>query len=350
MDSGFPLGRILGAGPDGVALLTGESLRRLSERDRRCVDQVIDAMGRGSQKAQGLPNPVTSSSHLLETSQFLLLKVVDTRCLGILKGGQKHLFMLDDDNVTHEMDAHCCLDFYTHESVQRRGIGAELFRAMEQHLHISAYGWAFDRPSPKLIAFLAKYYGLRNMRPQNNNFLMADPAIRAWGAEFKHYRRTKQHYVPEEYILQREPVPVVVEQRPTQPKSPSVTPSPHISNKAPSPVQPRPSPPPPRSPQPLSADEVIGRKAVVLPPTKPSAMEYANRHVEDEKVLFDKYMREHYGKTHIVKPSSQKDPPRDFTQRQREMDQMAYALARSRNQASSTRMPAVALHTAGRGK
>ena len=79
-------------------------------------------------------------------------------------------------------------------------------------------------------------------------------------------------------------------------------------------------------------------------------MEYANRHVEDEKVLFDKYMREHYGKTHIVKPSSQKDPPRDFTQRQREMDQMAYALARSRNQASSTRMPAVALHTAGRGK
>ena len=31
---------------------------------------------------------------------------------------------------------------------------------------------AYDRPSPKLIGFLAKHYGLRNYVPQNNNYIV----------------------------------------------------------------------------------------------------------------------------------------------------------------------------------
>jgi alpha-tubulin N-acetyltransferase 1 len=31
---------------------------------------------------------------------------------------------------------------------------------------------AYDRPSPKLIAFLKKHYSLVNFTPQNNNFVV----------------------------------------------------------------------------------------------------------------------------------------------------------------------------------
>ena len=31
---------------------------------------------------------------------------------------------------------------------------------------------AYDRPSPKLIGFLSKHYGLKNYIPQNNNFVI----------------------------------------------------------------------------------------------------------------------------------------------------------------------------------
>lgn len=33
---------------------------------------------------------------------------------------------------------------------------------------------AYDRPSPKLKAFLAKHYNLKNFIPQNNNFVVYD--------------------------------------------------------------------------------------------------------------------------------------------------------------------------------
>jgi alpha-tubulin N-acetyltransferase 1 len=31
---------------------------------------------------------------------------------------------------------------------------------------------AYDRPSPKLMGFLKKYYSLMNFTPQNNNFVV----------------------------------------------------------------------------------------------------------------------------------------------------------------------------------
>ena len=32
----------------------------------------------------------------------------------------------------------------------------------------------YDRPSPKLIGFLKKHFGLSNYRPQNNKFVVFD--------------------------------------------------------------------------------------------------------------------------------------------------------------------------------
>jgi len=33
---------------------------------------------------------------------------------------------------------------------------------------------AYDRPSPKLIGFMAKHFGLKSFMPQNNNYVVFD--------------------------------------------------------------------------------------------------------------------------------------------------------------------------------
>jgi alpha-tubulin N-acetyltransferase 1 len=38
---------------------------------------------------------------------------------------------------------------------------------------------AYDRPSSKLIAFMAKHFGLKSYLPQNNNYVVFDEYFRA---------------------------------------------------------------------------------------------------------------------------------------------------------------------------
>jgi alpha-tubulin N-acetyltransferase 1 len=64
------------------------------------------------------------------------------------------------------------LDFYVHESMQRGGHGKALFELMLQTENLTAAQLGYDRPSEKLISFLAKHYGLKNYVPQNNNFVV----------------------------------------------------------------------------------------------------------------------------------------------------------------------------------
>ena len=50
--------------------------------------------------------------------------------VGILKVGRKKLFVLDTHGNQTEMEPLCVLDFYVHESCQRRGCGKQLFETM----------------------------------------------------------------------------------------------------------------------------------------------------------------------------------------------------------------------------
>jgi len=72
----------------------------------------------------------------------------------------------------HEIEPLCVLDFYVHESCQRKGLGFALFRHMLEHQDVRPARLGYDRPSPKLLSFLAKYYGLKNYVPQTNNFVV----------------------------------------------------------------------------------------------------------------------------------------------------------------------------------
>ncbi|NXH15892.1 ATAT acetyltransferase, partial [Bucco capensis] len=63
-------------------------------------------------------------------------------------------------------------DFYIHDSLQRLGYGKELFQHMLQSEQVEPWKLAVDRPSPKLLSFLHKHYGLNQAIPQVNNFVI----------------------------------------------------------------------------------------------------------------------------------------------------------------------------------
>ena len=66
----------------------------------------------------------------------------------------------------------CVLDFYVHESVQRNGIGKQLFERMLQVEKVLPQKLGYDRPSEKLLSFLSKHYYLKKYVPQSNNYVV----------------------------------------------------------------------------------------------------------------------------------------------------------------------------------
>lgn len=104
-----------------------------------------------------------------------------SRVVGILKTGDKNLFIARSRNVSNtshnapiEMEPRCVLDFYVHESAQRRGIGGALFDHFLRRENKNPARLAYDRPSEKLFAFLAKNFSLTKYQPQTNNFVVFD--------------------------------------------------------------------------------------------------------------------------------------------------------------------------------
>jgi alpha-tubulin N-acetyltransferase 1 len=61
------------------------------------------------------------------------MKYSGSKCIGILKIGQKKLFIQNKIGQTIEISPTCVLDFYVHESVQRGGHGKHLFEIMLDH-------------------------------------------------------------------------------------------------------------------------------------------------------------------------------------------------------------------------
>ncbi|KAF9907111.1 Alpha-tubulin N-acetyltransferase 1 [Linnemannia zychae] len=89
---------------------------------------------------------------------------------GMLKMGEKKLFIVDKSGTLHEQEVCCVLDFYVDESCQRRGFGKLLFDYMLKVEDIDPCQIAYDRPSPKLYQFLKKYFQLERHLPQPNQF------------------------------------------------------------------------------------------------------------------------------------------------------------------------------------
>ncbi|KAK7079028.1 Alpha-tubulin N-acetyltransferase 1, partial [Halocaridina rubra] len=142
--------------------------------------QIINAIGEASSFAQGLNNVITTAEKLQNSDHFLYLMKEDdesidiTLVVGMLKIGRKKLFLLDHDQRTKECAPLCVLDFYIHESRQRRGYGRRLFDYMLRDQNVKPDHMAVDKPSDKFLGFLKKHYGLWKQVPQINNFVVYD--------------------------------------------------------------------------------------------------------------------------------------------------------------------------------
>mmetsp|Transcript_2614 Transcript_2614/g.7792 ORF Transcript_2614/g.7792 Transcript_2614/m.7792 type:complete len:585 (-) Transcript_2614:536-2290(-) len=178
----FPCAEFVQAPDDtpgiNVSMWDREALGKLSKEQLSQMRAMVDVFGRLSGTAQGLPAPVTDLTRMQAYGHVLYLATVRTgastmQVLGGLKVGTKCLFLHSPGCDKYlEISATCVLDFYVHESCQRSGIGLALLERFLSDSGRTAAMLAYDRPSPKLKAFLAKHFGLVKFVPQINNYVV----------------------------------------------------------------------------------------------------------------------------------------------------------------------------------
>ncbi|KAL6749678.1 touch receptor neuron protein Mec-17-domain-containing protein [Haematococcus lacustris] len=165
-----------GIAAEGITVWDSRAVRKLASADADNLETLLATFGKRSASAQGLPAAITDIHRLRSTDQRLYLHAVRhagrTRVSGGLKVGTKKLFVRTADSNLQEIQPQCVLDFYVHESCQRQGIGKQLFQAFLSQEQQDPGAVAYDRPSPKLLAFLQRHFGLTEYVPQNNNFVV----------------------------------------------------------------------------------------------------------------------------------------------------------------------------------
>ncbi|CAG7784955.1 unnamed protein product [Allacma fusca] len=148
------------------------------QRVKTCLSEILDTMGKASATAQNLHQIITNSAKLEgsngEQLVYFLCDLESNAMVGLLKIGRKKLFVFDQTGVQHEMNPMCILDFYVHESRQRMGCGRHLFEYMLHQEGVEVPHLAIDRPSDKFLFFFRKHYGLTQIIPQVNNFVVFD--------------------------------------------------------------------------------------------------------------------------------------------------------------------------------
>jgi len=161
---------------DGVSVWSGArlaDLRSSSPEDYEALREAVDALGAASGVAQELKGPLTTAAKLVEApGQRLYLLHERGSVAGLVKVGEKHLYYWRRGGGTVELDPVCVLDFYV--SAQRAGRGRALFDAMARAERRDAKSLAYDRPSPKMLPFLKRHFGLADYVEQPNNFVIYD--------------------------------------------------------------------------------------------------------------------------------------------------------------------------------
>ena len=172
MQFNFDCTDVLSCDQNGFAILEGSYQNKVMPGYTLFVNEILDTMGTLSSKAQGLDTTITTAQKFFQSNHRIVIKATQDKVLGILKVGVKKLFLRDMYYNYHEVFPLCVLDFYVHESVQRQGIGKQLFDYMLNFEKKTPCELAYDRPSPKLKGFLRKHYNLVNEVKQSNNFIV----------------------------------------------------------------------------------------------------------------------------------------------------------------------------------
>ncbi len=174
MEFNFYFVQSLGCDENGFAILEGSYQNRIVPGYILFVKEILNSMGEASSRAQQLNTTITSAHKFFISNHRIFIKAEQNKVLGFIKVGSKKLFLRDRNYNYHEVNTLCVLDFYVHESTQRRGIGKQLFDYMLKFEKKTPTELAYDRPSPKLLSFLRKYFGLNDFIQQNNNYVVFD--------------------------------------------------------------------------------------------------------------------------------------------------------------------------------
>jgi len=174
MEFNFDCVQSLGCDENGFAILEGSYQNRIVPGYILFVKEILNSMGEASSQAQKLNTTITSAHKFFISNHRIFIKAEQNKVLGFIKVGSKKLFLRDRNFNYHEVNTLCVLDFYVHESTQRRGIGKQLFDYMLKFEKKLPTEIAYDRPSPKLLSFLRKYFGLNDFIQQNNNYVVFD--------------------------------------------------------------------------------------------------------------------------------------------------------------------------------
>ena len=174
MEFRFDCVQSLGCDQNGFAILEGSYQNHIVPGYILFVKEILNSMGEASSRAQQLNTIITSAHKFFISNHRIFMKAEQNKVLGFIKVGNKKLFLRDRNYNYHEANTLCVLDFYVHESTQRRGIGKQLFDYMLKFEKKMPTELAYDRPSDKLLSFLNKYFGLNNYIPQNNNYVVFD--------------------------------------------------------------------------------------------------------------------------------------------------------------------------------
>ena len=174
MEFNFDCVQALGCDQNGFAILEGSYQNRIVPGYILFVKEILNSMGEASSKAQHLNTIITSAHKFFISNHRIFIKADQNKVLGFIKVGSKKLFLRDRNFNYHEVNTLCVLDFYVHESTQRRGIGKQLFDYMLKFEKKIPTELAYDRPSEKLLSFLNKYFGLNDYISQNNNYVVFD--------------------------------------------------------------------------------------------------------------------------------------------------------------------------------
>ena len=174
MEFNFDCAQALGCDEKGFAILEGSYQNRIVPGYILFVNEILNSMGDASSRAQKLNTTITSAHKFFISNHRIFIKAEQNKVLGFIKVGNKKLFLRDRNYNYHEVNTLCVLDFYVHESIQRKGLGKQLFDFMLDFEKKTPEELAYDRPSPKLLSFLNKYFGLVDFIQQNNNFVVFD--------------------------------------------------------------------------------------------------------------------------------------------------------------------------------
>ncbi len=183
MKFGYDLSLLLKTDERGIATITSGSLPKVSSVSlsynpknlaHEKMADLLDSMGRASAEIQGLSSPITSFQKLANSPHRLYAKLEGNKIVGYIKVGEKNLCYRHIDGKFTDISAVSVLDFFVHPSVQRRGYGKELFESMLVYEKTTAQRLAYDRPSFKFKAFLARHYALDQYVAQVNHFVVFD--------------------------------------------------------------------------------------------------------------------------------------------------------------------------------